>query len=76
MRKELTPSEVSKILGVGRLYVYELLAASRIKARKVLGRWLIPRSEVNSYRRNRSRYRGRQLRTVGNEIKRPGRSLC
>lgn len=51
MRDELTPTEASKALGVGRLYIYELLASSRLKARKVLGRWLIPRREVESYRR-------------------------
>ena len=57
MKNELTPQEVSKALGVGRLYVYELLASSRLKARKVLGRWLIPRSEVKTYQRRRPRLR-------------------
>lgn len=62
MKDELTPIEASKALGIGRLYVYELLASSRIKARKVLGRWLIPRREVESYRRRNSkpaRHQGR-----------------
>lgn len=55
MKNELTPIEASKKLGVGRLYVYELLASSRLKARKVLGRWLISRREVESYRRRSSK---------------------
>ena len=55
MKNELTPNEASKKLGVGRLYVYELLACSRLKARKVLGRWLISRRDVESYRRRSSK---------------------
>jgi excisionase family DNA binding protein len=57
VRNELTPTQVSKALGVGRLYVYELLASSRLRARKVLGRWLIERSEVDAYRRKHPRFR-------------------
>lgn len=62
MKEELTPTETSKALGVGRLYIYELLASSRLKARKVLGRWLIPRSEVESYRRRHPRLRAGRSR--------------
>jgi len=51
MKNELTPGEVGKALGVGRLYVYELLASARLKGRKVMDRWLIPSSEVEAYRR-------------------------
>jgi excisionase family DNA binding protein len=52
---DLTPAEASKVLGVTRLYIYELLASARLKARKVMGRWLIPRSEVEAYRRDHRR---------------------
>jgi excisionase family DNA binding protein len=55
VKNELTPNEASKHLGVGRLYVYELLACSRLKARKILGRWLISRRDVESYRRRSSK---------------------
>lgn len=52
---DLTPAEASKALGITRLYVYELLASARLKARKVMGRWLIPRSEIDAYRREHPR---------------------
>lgn len=61
MRKteEITPAEAAGVLGVGRLYVYELLASGRIKARKVLGRWLLSRRAVQAYRREHPRLGGR-----------------
>lgn len=52
---DLTPAEASKALGVSRLYIYELLASSRLKARKIMGRWLIPRTEIEAYRRGHPR---------------------
>jgi excisionase family DNA binding protein len=48
---EVTPAEAAKMLGVGRLYLYELLASGRIKGRKLLGRWLLSTSSVEAYRR-------------------------
>jgi len=60
MQKELTPREASESLGVGRLYLYELLASGRIKGRKMLGRWLIPRSQIETYRREHPRIGGRR----------------
>ena len=55
---ELTPVEVAKALGVGRLYLYELLASGRIAGRKILGRWLIHRSAIEAYRRAHPRRDG------------------
>lgn len=50
-KNEVTPREAAKMLGVGRLYVYELLASGMLHGRQILGRWVIPASEVNRYRR-------------------------
>ncbi len=55
MKSEMTAVEAAKVLGVGRLYVYELLASGRIKGRKVLGRWLLPSESVEQYRREHPR---------------------
>jgi excisionase family DNA binding protein len=52
-RNEVTPVEAAKMLGVGRLYLYELLASGRIKGRKVLGRWLLSKQAVEAYRQER-----------------------
>jgi excisionase family DNA binding protein len=52
---ELTAGDAARTLGVGRLYLYELLASGRIKGRKVLGRWLIPRLTIDTYRREHPR---------------------
>ena len=52
---ELAPVDAARVLGVGRLYVYELLASGRIKGRKVLGRWLLSKESVDAYRRKHSR---------------------
>lgn len=52
---ETTPAGAAKMLGVGRLYLYELLASGRIKGRKVLGRWLISKQAVEAYRREHPR---------------------
>ncbi len=54
-RPEVTATEAAKILGVGRLYMYELLASGRIEGRKVLGRWLVSIREVEAYRREHPR---------------------
>jgi len=59
MKKELTPLEACESLGVGRLYIYELLASGRIRGRKMLGRWLIPRSQIEMYRREHPRFGSR-----------------
>lgn len=56
---EMTPVEAAKVLGVGRLYVYELLASGRIKGRRVLGRWLVSGRSVEAYREGRPRTGGR-----------------
>ncbi len=52
---EVTAVEAARALGVGRLYIYELLASGRIKGRKVLGRWLLSRQAVEAYRREHPR---------------------
>ncbi len=57
---EVTPVEAATMLGVGRLYIYELLASGRLKGRKVLGRWLIPRGQVEAYRQQHPRVGGRR----------------
>ena len=58
-RNELTPVEAAKILGVVRLYLYELLASGRIKGRKMLGRWLLSTQAVEAYRNKRASAGGR-----------------
>ena len=55
---ELTPADAAKMLGVGRLYLYDLLASGRIKGRKVLGRWLLSVQAVEAYRRDHPRIGG------------------
>jgi excisionase family DNA binding protein len=55
---ELIAGDAARTLGVGRLYLYELLASGRIKGRKVLGRWLIPRPAIDTYRREHPRTGG------------------
>ena len=55
MKSEMTTAEAAKVLGVGRLYVYELLASDRIKGRKVLGRWLLSEDSVEQYRQGHPR---------------------
>jgi len=55
MQNEMTPVEAAKVLGVGRLYVYELLASGLLRGRKVLGRWLVSRREVERYRQGHPR---------------------
>lgn len=55
MKNRMTPREVAQELGVGRLYVYELLASGLLKGRQVMGRWLIRGAEVKRYRRTHPR---------------------
>lgn len=57
---EMTPVEAAKILGVGRLYLYELLASGLIKGRKLMGRWLVSRKEIERYRKEHRRIGKRQ----------------
>jgi excisionase family DNA binding protein len=57
---EMTPVDAARMLGVGRLYVYELIASGRIKARKVLGRLLLSRQAVEAYRREHPRLGSRR----------------
>jgi excisionase family DNA binding protein len=52
---EVTAAQAARALGVGRLYLYELLASGRIKGRKVLGRWLLSRRAIEAYRREHPR---------------------
>lgn len=59
---EMTAVEAAKALGVGRLYVYELLASGRIRGRKVLGRWLLSRQAIEAYRREHPRRPEREAR--------------
>jgi excisionase family DNA binding protein len=63
---ELTPTEAARTLGVGRLYLYELLASGLVKGRKVLGRWLVSRSEIERYRQRHPRVGSRTRRDVRN----------
>lgn len=53
--EELTPAEAARTLGVGRLYLYELLASGLLRGRKVLGRWLVSRREIERYRQEHPR---------------------
>ena len=48
MQKELTVSQASRTLGVTLDYVYRLLHAGKLAARKCEGRWLIPASAIES----------------------------
>jgi excisionase family DNA binding protein len=57
---EVTPAEAAKMLGVGRMYLYELLASGLIKGRKVLGRWLVSRTVIERYRQEHPRVGSRQ----------------
>ena len=63
---DLTPVEAARLLGVGRLYVYELLASGLIKGRKLLGRWVVSRTEVERYRQAHPRI-GRQRAMRGSQ---------
>jgi excisionase family DNA binding protein len=63
---ELTPAESAKILRVGRLYVYELLASGLLRGRKVLGRWLVSRTEIERYRQEHPRTGSRREREASN----------
>ena len=56
-RNEITAGEAARSLGVGRLYLYELLASGRIEGRKLLGRWLVSARTVEAYRRQKRRFR-------------------
>jgi len=51
MKNEVTPVVAARLLGVSRLYVYELLASGLLKGRKVMDRWLILSTEIERYRR-------------------------
>jgi excisionase family DNA binding protein len=62
----MTPAEAAKALGVGRLYLYELLASGLIKGRKVLGRWLVSRAEIEQYRQEHPRIGNRRAREARN----------
>lgn len=61
MRRELTPIQAARLLGVGRIYVYELLASGLLSGHRVMGRWLIPLAEVKRYRQTHPRI-GRTIR--------------
>ena len=56
---EMTPKEAARSLGVGRLYLYELLSSGLLRGRKVLGRWLVSRREIERYRQEHPRVGGR-----------------
>ena len=49
-KSEVTATEASRMLGVGRQYVYELLCSGLIRGRQVMGRWLIRVDEIERYR--------------------------
>jgi excisionase family DNA binding protein len=74
-RNEVTPAEASKMLGIGRLYLYELLASGKIKGRKVLGRWLLSPLSVEAYRRGRVVQPSPRQRRVTTEQGQAHRSL-
>lgn len=42
---QLTPRQAAKRLGVGLDYIYSLIWAGKLKARKRDGRWVIPARE-------------------------------
>lgn len=48
MQKDLTVSQASRTLGVTLDYVYRLIYAGKLAARKSEGRWLIPASAIES----------------------------
>jgi len=45
--------ETARALGFTTKYIYDLLYSSRIAARKVAGRWRIPKDEVEARLRKR-----------------------
>jgi len=53
MQKELTVSQASRTLGITLDYVYRLIYAGKLAARKSEGRWLIPVADVESRRKDR-----------------------
>jgi excisionase family DNA binding protein len=63
---EMTPAEAAKALGVGRLYLYELLASGQIRGRKVLGRWLVSGVEIERYREQHPRIGSHRHREARN----------
>jgi excisionase family DNA binding protein len=45
---EMTPKEAAQKLGVRLDYLYPLIWAGKLEARKVDGRWLIPQTAVQT----------------------------
>jgi excisionase family DNA binding protein len=53
MKPEMTPREMSQLLGWGLDYTYKLLWAGKINAVKREGRWVIPSEEIAARMRQR-----------------------
>jgi excisionase family DNA binding protein len=47
-KNEITPKEAARMLGVRLDYLYPLIWAGKLEARKVDGRWLIPQTAVQT----------------------------
>ncbi len=61
MQKQLTVSQASRTLGITLDYIYRLIYAGKLAARKSEGRWLIPVSAIES------RLKAREARNAGSE---------
>jgi len=54
-KNDLTPKEAAQMLGFRLDYLYPLIWAGRLDARKVDGRWLISRAAVQSLAEKRGK---------------------
>ena len=52
-KRDMTPREMSQLLGWGLDYTYKLLWAGKISAVKKEGRWIIPSEEIATRLRQR-----------------------
>jgi excisionase family DNA binding protein len=53
LKRDLTPREMSQLLGWGLDYTYKLLWAGKISAVKKEGRWIIPSEAIAERMRQR-----------------------
>lgn len=61
-RQTITVPEAARESGVLVSYLYALLASGRIKGERVDGRWVISRSDFESWRQRHRFYRKTQTR--------------
>lgn len=50
-RESYSVPETARVLGFTIKYVYDLVHAGRIAAKKVAGRWRIPKAEIEARRK-------------------------